>query len=950
MAFVRNPHGVIGEVADSDLARAVKEFGYTPVTQAEVAADDAAKAREKEAGEHPIQAAGEGLVKGAVDMFGAPARAAGGLLETGIGPNVVSDTLGGITGDNALAAVKSVSQGFGPSQEQNDASTAQYLQGVGEREKANPLSSGAGYLGGGALGMGPAMALASPVGAAVEKGLGGIAQGAAGPAGAFAEGAVVGGIQGVATATDEAHMQGSYLRGEQALAAGGLGALLGGSLNLAGRAMGELYGMRKAAKGGPNIPDLEVPPEETAFPRTGGGSKEPSIPNLEVNAGKDVKDWIDSGPGFEKTEFAAGREDVTSRGGIPAAAREEATVRPGKTPALEKPSTEPDLSLGGLAEDAPAPPDLEPIASRAVGEAFPRGTRYMSSPENAEGDLPLGGMPGKDINPEELRKVSAAEDYNSRARAAKVDKLLEHLPPLTTSKDVLAMDAQELLALAKKADVPKISQNTLEALADAVKEQHAEAHMATVNRLLDIVPEGATPDYILDMTKKQRMALADFVGVEYRGDATWRALADAVGEREDIPVGKPTAHLPPAAEVVPEMGASVAAPVAPIAQQPKFPTPGDFRPGAGAGVPEAPQAGAVMGSGAPYKAPAGGGGSDAAIGVPAPSTGPVGPPAGTDKKGWSKWVDNIGKGSAKWAARKAVGGVLGGAFGPAGYAAGYVAGAAYDGLGALVKTGAKLSAKAVGGALELGTQAPKELKLAAEADIVRKVFHKNQDSPEAAFQARMKEMRAFKASPDLLTQAVAKAFGPLAIHEKGAVLASVQASQRGIDYLLEIAPHGKPDVNSLTPMSSATVPNRSDLAEFARVYTAVMAPKSVLANIEDGTVTTSQIKAIKNVYPQWYQENIVTPFGDKLRARDAAGETILPIERKVVDVSLDIHSGVEGNDFVDKYGQKFTQALAAQQPPQPKQGGGGKGRKLTHASSLTSRMQTQTDSILGPIQ
>src|SRR5882672_493780 len=193
MAFVRSSSGEIREVDEKDLAKAVQKFGYTPVSPEEVAADDAAKAWEKEAGEHPIQAAGEGLVKGAVDMFGAPARAAGGLLETGIGPNVVSDTLGGITGDNALAAVKSVSQGFGPSQEQNDASTAQYLQGVGQREKANPLASGAGYLGGSALGMGPAMALASPAGAAVETGLGGVtsslAQGAAGPAGAFAEGA-----------------------------------------------------------------------------------------------------------------------------------------------------------------------------------------------------------------------------------------------------------------------------------------------------------------------------------------------------------------------------------------------------------------------------------------------------------------------------------------------------------------------------------------------------------------------------------------------------------------------------------------------------------------------------------------------------------------------------------------------------------------------------------------
>lgn len=382
-----------------------------------------------------------------------------------------------------------------------------------------------------------------------------------------------------------------------------------------------------------------------------------------------------------------------------------------------------------------------------------------------------------------------------------------------------------------------------------------------VDRLLNAVPEGAHPDWVLNMTPTQRRAMADFVGVPEASDTTWQALSDAVADREGV-------TLSSAPEASAAAGEAVSGTFAKAAEQAADPT----RKGA-------------------YKA-------------------------------WQAALKQMATAVLKKGAGKLVGTVLGSTHGPLGAMVGHQVGAWVDqaaerleasgALETIVTRGAKAAGKALDGALALGRAAEQPAmrltqvagRAAVPAAIA--VFSGKHETPEDAFAARSAELADLSGNNGQgINERVQASFGPLANDHPGAVMAATETAHAGVAYLLSKLPAAGPDPGSFTPTTSARVPERTEINRFARIYSAVMQPKTVLADVKRGIVTTDQLNAVRTVYPQWYEQNIVAQLGPKLQRRDARREPLTPLERNAVSMMTGVRTGIDSPDLGIKLGPIF---------------------------------------------
>lgn len=249
-------------------------------------------------------------------------------------------------------------------------------------------------------------------------------------------------------------------------------------------------------------------------------------------------------------------------------------------------------------------------------------------------------------------------------------------------------------------------------------------------------------------------------------------------------------------------------------------------------------------------------------------------------------------------------------------------------LGAIAQRGARAASSTVDAALGAGRAASPGLPSATS------VFVGKFASPEAAYAERANELHDLAANNgEGIRASVEDSLGTLAHQQPGAVVAMTNVATNGVRYLLDRMPGGGANDKSLTPLASSFVPPRADLASFMRIYAAVMRPQTVLADIRRGTVTSDQIDAVKTVYPQWYQDNVIANYGAKLQKRDVRGERLLPSEERVANLVLGTNTGLDSVDLGLRVGSAFTpqrQAGASQ--------GGGSGSK---------QPRTPTDAILG---
>lgn len=858
---------------------AAERAGWKPVSSEAFAAAKAKNAEDAEAASHPVEAGGEGLVKGAVDTFAAPATAIGGIGEAAFGKNPVSSAVTGL-GENALAALHTVgsyaadipsaiSEGRLPQAESYE-ETEKYTKGQRARAEANPLSSGAGKLAGTLAGFGPLGALGGAAGGAIAGDGAGLA---ARLAGAAARGATEMGTLSLADQTEEARLQDTALTAKQAIYSAGLGALFGGTLNFAGKAAGEFFSASKAARAAETalaerrgtIPDLEPPQGPLPAPVGGGVSMRPEIPDLQGE-----------GP---------------------------ATVR--------APPLPPEADLAAESNAKFNDSDL----GRGVSTPRPAGAPEMPTvpaPATSNAEVMAGGVPsGLEPEPRPDLDVQGGEDFSKALRR----------------------ESFEASGRAKK-----------------------------VGKLLDAIPEGAHPDWVLKMSPSERGALAEMVGVKDPSDKTWRALADALADREGFSVS-PALEAAPAtasgdlenqlrASLADKAGAPRNGTMLPPELQPptppaiNAPAPGTYQ---GPPRPEGPvpsfsppPVGPQPAPGAPYQPPVG---ADALI--PPEEYGPaLSQPvnlATPEGKAWNGLLGKLAKYGARKMAGKAMGAMLGGSVGGIpGVALGMAAGHAVDKMFAasamqrMAQKGVTSATRAVEGALDLGER--------TAVSAGESPFFRAGKTPEAAYQSNVKQLESLNANNGrLLTDRIAKAFGPLT--DPAAINAVTETARRGIEYLLAKVPVQGPDPGSLTPMADAPAPSRSAIAEYADISDTVLYPKTFEEAVKNGTVTAPMVDAMRAVHPELY-EQFQQDFGRALAARDAKDKPILGPERRVASTALGIAQGIDSNKFANKYAQGF--ALLASSPPADGKKGGS-GRKLKGKSMFSagaSPFSTQTNQIL----
>ena len=140
----------------------------------------------------------------------------------------------------------------------------------------------------------------------------------------------------------------------------------------------------------------------------------------------------------------------------------------------------------------------------------------------------------------------------------------------------------------------------------------------------------------------------------------------------------------------------------------------------------------------------------------------------------------------------------------------------------------------------------------------------------------------------------------------------------------------------MTPRSSKPIPSDIELAEFARYYSAVADPHSVLEDLQRGMATHEQMEALKTVYPKFYQNLQMETMG-KIRAADMAGTPINFRARQQLDLLLDL--GGAGDPMLSPdFADRVAQADANRRPPM--QGGpGGATPSIEHADRMKTTGQ-----------
>jgi hypothetical protein len=182
------------------------------------------------------------------------------------------------------------------------------------------------------------------------------------------------------------------------------------------------------------------------------------------------------------------------------------------------------------------------------------------------------------------------------------------------------------------------------------------------------------------------------------------------------------------------------------------------------------------------------------------------------------------------------------------------------------------------------------------------------------------------------TEAVAAAAAPIAQHSPKVAQAFERAAIRATLYLAQALPSSRP-TNALTPKLDRAEPSDSEKATFTRIYQAVHDPTSVLARVEDGTVTPDEVAAIQATAPETYAA-MSTQLKDSLAT--AKDPKRLPYARRLA-LSVFLQAPVDATmtpQFI-----AACQAASAPPSPPPSKGGHAKASKLSIAK--TTRLAGQ---------
>ncbi len=929
--FLRGPDGSIYQYADKDAAAAVKA-GYAPVSAAEVAAAEAAAAAKAKAGSFTgkLQTAAEAAGAGAFDVAtGIPRLLTAGMSAVTGEP----DLLGRVSGRQFIEDVKGVgTELLSGGDVTAEAAARQYATEARGRAKENPISATVG----GIVGQVAGAAAGGLAGAA--RGAGTAATAAAGGGvgarllGAGVAGALEGAPLGLAAASDQAYIEGRQLTGEQALAAGGIGALLGGGLSMGVKGAGELAGY---VKGRATAKLAEV--MEGGAPAATGAAPEPAVRRIlrtgDAHIEKQGERVLGEAtlPGFsDHVRSAVGGKNMSE---LRAVTHGEAT----------EVLTKELQSSVQLANEVGEQVFNAPLKRANVAANFAKGG---VADDAIERTWDLASSMLSDLN-----KAIASEAKPPAMLVGLRDQMVEHVKAI--GKAVSPEDAympfdqirRDLLSTSRAfGDSAMKTANVDRAAAmKGLAEQLGGHYETSYKHLMDTSLWGAQG------AAQQRANEAAVKLIEAKRFA-YPHFAEKVGEQYAGP-GRflPTfeVHDGKIASLVRKAGTPEAAFAERRFQQLVSATK-EFSEAVGQS----------------YDLPAELAGRVSALGK---STTAV-------KKTYDAMMQKVGALNQAETFMEAVkqgggtqmpailGGVMGG---PVGSAAGFALGAATNparflsqriALEQMAERSQKLIGSSLDGLFSRGTEAAAApvLKVAAPRGLAAQAtvptslayFMGKHATPEQAYEKRVNEL--YHVSQNMgggVHEAIGNAFGPIASQEREALTAMTVSAVTGVNYLLSKMPSGLYAQNTLTPLTSKTIPNRGEIQSFARTYAAVMKPSTVLDDLKAGKATPNQIEAVRTVYPRYY-EDIRTATMQRIRELDQRGKTIPMRTRAMLDTLLDLNGAGERTmttAFVQRYAPLLSDAAAMRQRREEREAK----RPRPGPTKLGKATTTQTATFLG---
>lgn len=173
---------------------------------------------------------------------------------------------------------------------------------------------------------------------------------------------------------------------------------------------------------------------------------------------------------------------------------------------------------------------------------------------------------------------------------------------------------------------------------------------------------------------------------------------------------------------------------------------------------------------------------------------------------------------------------------------------------------------------------------------------------------------------------IGNAVAPIAAHAPQIASAFVNTTVKAAAYLRSLLPPA-PENTGLQPHLYSVADNMSssEKATFERSFHVVNDPLSIMARLEDGTITPDEVQALQATHPQIYAQ-----MKDEVASRLAA--TKKPISRELrIGIATFLNDPSFAGPTYDPEYIASSQAMYAPNAPQPNQGNGGKKRRAKKA-------------------
>jgi hypothetical protein len=175
---------------------------------------------------------------------------------------------------------------------------------------------------------------------------------------------------------------------------------------------------------------------------------------------------------------------------------------------------------------------------------------------------------------------------------------------------------------------------------------------------------------------------------------------------------------------------------------------------------------------------------------------------------------------------------------------------------------------------------------------------------QQAYKERAEEIRASTQAYGAPIRAnAAVALGGLAETAPNLAAKMVTTATIAASFLESKLPSGTMNLRSFTPHSAPVTVSNQEIAKFAKYWSAVNHPLSVLDDLRRGTATSEQIEALQAVYPALY-DRIRQQTMMSLAAADARGVLIPYQARLQLDLLLNLNGAGEptaSTDFMSRF-------------------------------------------------